>query len=211
MVFHCSLNNKSPQVSRTLLSILTDHNNAVVWMVSTRPLISESSSPNTNSLVTVSSAQLFHFQFYYRFLTILHRVFTSDLGWGKVVIICFIRIYVLFWLFFAFCCCCFVFFCLFWVTFFCPIDSTLQRRWAVPQSAIFLYFISLRLPGNTVMCLYVLFLVITRGGCPRSVMFKSLDCGIVLSEFELQSQYQIPFRTNILGKGINPLILQSMG
>ena len=37
MVFHWSLrDNKSPQVSRTLLSIRTVFNNAVVWMVSTR-------------------------------------------------------------------------------------------------------------------------------------------------------------------------------
>ena len=34
---------KSLQVSKTLLSILVDLNNAVVWMVSTRPLISNSS------------------------------------------------------------------------------------------------------------------------------------------------------------------------
>ena len=34
MVFHWSLSdNKSPQVSRTLLNILTDLNNAVVWVV----------------------------------------------------------------------------------------------------------------------------------------------------------------------------------
>ena len=44
MVFHWSLsNNKSPQVFKTLLSILADLSNAVVWIVSTRPLISESS------------------------------------------------------------------------------------------------------------------------------------------------------------------------
>ena len=35
MIFHGSLSvSKSPKVSRTLLSILTDLNNAVVWMVS---------------------------------------------------------------------------------------------------------------------------------------------------------------------------------
>ena len=49
MVFHWSLSdNKSPQVSRTRLSIQVDHNNVIVWMVSTRPLISKSSSPFTN-------------------------------------------------------------------------------------------------------------------------------------------------------------------
>ena len=46
MVFHWSLSDsKSPQVSRTLLSILAVLNNAVVWMVSTRPPTSKSSSP----------------------------------------------------------------------------------------------------------------------------------------------------------------------
>ena len=57
MVFHWSLSHsKSPQVSRTLLSILADLNNAVVWMVSTRPLISKSFSSCTNPLVTVPRA-----------------------------------------------------------------------------------------------------------------------------------------------------------
>ena len=35
------VSNKSSQVSKTLLSILADLNNAVVWMVSTRPVISK--------------------------------------------------------------------------------------------------------------------------------------------------------------------------
>ena len=40
VVFHWSLrDSKSPQVSMTLLSILTNLNNAVVWMVSIFPLI----------------------------------------------------------------------------------------------------------------------------------------------------------------------------
>ena len=38
MVFHWSLiDSKSPQISRTLLSILAVLNNVVPWMVSTRP------------------------------------------------------------------------------------------------------------------------------------------------------------------------------
>ena len=45
---------KSPQVSRTF-SILSDLNNAVVCIVSTRPLISISSSPCTNPLVAQSA------------------------------------------------------------------------------------------------------------------------------------------------------------
>ena len=57
MVFHWSLSDsKSPQVSRTLLSILAVLKNAVVWMVSTRPLTSKSSSPFSNPLVTVPNA-----------------------------------------------------------------------------------------------------------------------------------------------------------
>ena len=55
MVFHWRLSeSKSPQVSRTLLSILTVLNN--VWMVSTRPPTSKSSSPYSNPLVTVPNA-----------------------------------------------------------------------------------------------------------------------------------------------------------
>ena len=54
MVFHWSLSDsKSPQVFRTFLSILVVLNNVVVWMVSTRVLISKSSSPFNNPLVTV--------------------------------------------------------------------------------------------------------------------------------------------------------------
>ena len=59
MVFHWSLSDsKSPQVSRTLLSILAVLNNAVIWMVSTRPPISKSSSPFSNPLVTVPNAPI---------------------------------------------------------------------------------------------------------------------------------------------------------
>ena len=59
MVFHRSLSDsKSPQVSRTLLSILAVLNNAVVWMVSTRPPTSKSSSPFYNPLLTVPKAPI---------------------------------------------------------------------------------------------------------------------------------------------------------
>ena len=39
------------------------------------------------------------------------------------------------------------------------------------------------------------------------IMVKALDNGIVIREFELQSCYYVYFRTNTLGKGMNPLIL----
>ena len=57
MVFHWRLSDcKSPQVSRTLLSILAVFNNAAVWMVSTRPPTSKSSCPFNNPLVIVPKA-----------------------------------------------------------------------------------------------------------------------------------------------------------
>ena len=59
MVFHWSLSDsKSPQVSRTLLSILAVFNNDVVWVVSTQPPTSKSSKPFNNSLVTVPTAPI---------------------------------------------------------------------------------------------------------------------------------------------------------
>ena len=74
MVFHRSLSDsKSPDVSRTLLSILAVLHNVVVWMVSTRPPTSKSSSPFSNLLITVPNATntiginfpcMFHFFFF---------------------------------------------------------------------------------------------------------------------------------------------------
>ena len=59
MVFHWSLSDKkSRQVSRSLLSILAVLNNAIVWMVSTRPPTSKSSSPFSNPLVTVPNTPI---------------------------------------------------------------------------------------------------------------------------------------------------------
>ena len=41
-------------------------------------------------------------------------------------------------------------------------------------------------------------------GCPpRGVMVKVIDCGIVVSEFVLQSRYYVHFRANTFGKGMN--------
>ena len=57
-VFHWHLRDKSHRVSWTLFSILADFDNTLVWMISTRSLISTSSSPCTNSLVTVPSTPI---------------------------------------------------------------------------------------------------------------------------------------------------------
>ena len=40
---------------------------------------------------------------------------------------------------------------------------------------------------------------------------KAMDCGIVVSEFELQSRYYVHFRANTLWKGMKPHILPAMG
>ena len=59
MAFYCSWSNsKSPQVPRTLLSILANLNNAVVRMVYIYPFISNSSSPFTNTSGIVLSAPI---------------------------------------------------------------------------------------------------------------------------------------------------------
>ena len=59
MVFHWRLSDsKSPQVSRTLLSILAVFNTAVVWMVSTRPPTSKSSRPYNDPLVAEPKAPI---------------------------------------------------------------------------------------------------------------------------------------------------------
>ena len=59
MVFYWSLSDSnSPHVSRTFLSILVVLNNTVVWMVSSCPPTSKSSSPFSNPLVTVPKAPI---------------------------------------------------------------------------------------------------------------------------------------------------------
>ena len=59
MVFHFSLrDSKFLHVSRTLLSILAVLNNVVVWMISTCPPTSKSSSPFSNPLVIVPNAPI---------------------------------------------------------------------------------------------------------------------------------------------------------
>ena len=69
---------KSPQASRALLSILADLNNVIIWMVTTCPLISESSRPPTNSFVTVPSAPITDITITFMFRSIFS--FLRDLG-----------------------------------------------------------------------------------------------------------------------------------
>ena len=44
------------------------------------------------------------------------------------------------------------------------------------------------------------------GRCSHGVIVKAMDCGIVVSEFVLQSCYYVHFQANTLRKGMNPLI-----
>ena len=51
----------------------------------------------------------------------------------------------------------------------------------------------------------------TQSALIRSIMVKAMDCGIVVSEFLLQSRHYVPFQTNTLWKGMNLIILPIMG
>ena len=60
--------------------------------------------------------------------------------------------------------------------------------------------------------MYQLFHFNTSGlACPRGIIVKAMDCGIVVREFVLQLRYCVHFRANTLEKGMNPLILPAMG
>ena len=58
-------------------------------------------------------------------------------------------------------------------------------------------------------CFIICFSLSTRNcrECPRDVMVKVMDCGIVVSEFVLQSCYHVHFQTNTQCKGMNHLII----
>ena len=43
-------------------------------------------------------------------------------------------------------------------------------------------------------------------GTSCSMMVKVQNCGLKVHEFEPESSYYVHFRTNTLGKGMNPLI-----
>ena len=80
MVFQWGVSDsKSPQVSRTLLSIQAVLSNAIVSMVSTRPLTSKSSSPFINPLVTVPRAPI---TIGMNVTFMFHRFFNSQKGPG---------------------------------------------------------------------------------------------------------------------------------
>ena len=118
----------------------------------------------------------FNFQLYFRFLTILHWVFTQDLARGKGVIICILSIYVS----------C----CLFWATFFCHIDSSLLGRWAVPQNAIFCISNRQRPPYILLMNLSIPFLIIPNAPTITGTLV-ALKCHISRSLYLLFLLYSL--------------------
>ena len=91
MVFHWGLSDsKPPQVTRILLSILVDINNAGVWTVSTLPVISKTSSPCTKVtvprapitigiIVTFMSHRFFNSQARSKYLTLFLHSFNFTL------------------------------------------------------------------------------------------------------------------------------------
>ena len=71
MIFQWSLrDSKSPYVSRTILIILTHHENVLVWIVSTLPHISKSSSPFTKSFA--DSTEHTNYNWYHRHFRVPH-------------------------------------------------------------------------------------------------------------------------------------------
>ena len=80
MVFHWSLSDsKYPQISRTLLSILVDFNNAIIWILSTRPPISNSSGPLIKEIVsstpiTIGITVTFRFYHHHHHVVPLARI-----------------------------------------------------------------------------------------------------------------------------------------
>ena len=62
-----------------------------------------------------------------------------------------------------------------------------------------------------IFLIYLMTFTLYERGCPRGVMVKAMDCGIVVSEIVLQSRYYVHFRANTLGKSMNPPYPPSYG
>ena len=78
-------------------------------------------------------------------------------------------------------------------------------------TAIIIIIATIKITIIIIIIIIITATIITTGGCPRGVMVKAMDCGIVVGEFEFQVRYYVHFRANTLGKGMNPLILPAMG
>ena len=85
-----------------------------------------------------------------------------------------------------------------------------QIRWTSWGWAV-KYFQTNNVNVTDLFCLILVCVQVNSGGCPRGVMVKAMDCGIVVREFVHQLRYYVHFRVNTLGKDMNPLILPAMG
>ena len=83
-----------------------------------------------------------------------------------------------------------------------PLNSKVIKSFVPELRSCYVFFSCFEIP--------MFYVYIYEGGCPRGVMVKAMDCGIVVSEFVLQSRYYIHFRANTLGKGMDLLILPAM-
>ena len=54
------------------------------------------------------------------------------------------------------------------------------------------------------MYIYIYVYIPVSVGCPCGVMVKAMDCGIVVSEFVLQSLNYVHFPVKTFWKGMNP-------
>ena len=108
MVFHWGLSdNKSPQVSRTLLNILAVLSNAVIWIVSTHPPTSKSSRPFNDPFdivpkasITIGTVITFMFHSFFNYLARSRYLFFfshsfSFILWSLIIIIIIIIIIVI--------------------------------------------------------------------------------------------------------------------
>ena len=90
MVFHWILReSKSPQVSRTLLLILADLNNAIFWMVSIRPPFSNPSNLLSRSLGI--SSKCTNYNWYHRHLRVLQLFLVLWQSRSTGLSFCFLR------------------------------------------------------------------------------------------------------------------------
>ena len=73
---------------------------------------------------------------------------------------------------------------------------------ALTSTTAFFHFVRLTVQGLSFQLSLKLFKIINIlvhiWGCPRGVMVKVVDCGIVVREFVLQSHYYVHFRANTL-------------
>ena len=62
----------------------------------------------------------------------------------------------------------------------------------------------------TRLLIIIIIIIHLLGGSPHGVVANIMDCGIVVSEFKLQSRYNVRFRTKNLGTDMDLLISPAM-